>query len=108
MSSQSMSSGPACERGDLVPGKVRTGRTLAYSCRGERMARRRPQSEIWSGTSRGISKMSLGRSWGFGGGYLVLQRIRKDRHRILEGLQGCSRPHSGRVFCSMRFPMVCE
>lgn len=33
-------------RGHLVPGKVRTGRTLAYSWSGPRRARRRPQSEM--------------------------------------------------------------
>lgn len=50
-------------RGDSVPRKTRVGRTLAYCWRGWQIARRRPQSEMWSGTS-GFVRMVEMKVWG--------------------------------------------
>ncbi len=37
--------------GDLMPGRTRAGRTLAYWSKPWQIGRRSPQSERWSGTS---------------------------------------------------------
>ena len=50
--SPSRASGPVTLRSGLVmPGRMRVGRTLAYWSKGWQMARRRPHSVMWSGTS---------------------------------------------------------
>jgi hypothetical protein len=52
MITQSSAPGAQLRRGDCVPRKTFVGRTLAYCWRGWQMARRSPQREMWSGTSK--------------------------------------------------------
>ena len=48
---QSSSLPETLRSGLVIPGRMRVGRTLAYWSSGWQMARRRPQSVTWSGTS---------------------------------------------------------
>ena len=48
---QSRAPGGQSLRGELMPRRTFVGRTLAYCCSVWQIARRRPQREIWSGTS---------------------------------------------------------
>lgn len=57
-----MSLSPPSLRRDFVPGNVRTGLTFAYSCKGLRIASRRPHNEMWSGTSIKIVTCKLSRA----------------------------------------------
>ena len=51
MISQSRSPGPALRSGEVTPGRMRVGRTLAYWSNPWQIGRRRPHSVMWSGMS---------------------------------------------------------